>query len=384
MQNKTIYYTGAVALVLFEIANVYFIMPMPGSQEMNSLVWAYFFYQWRWAFRGTAVLMMTLGLTAAYRHSRWITLGALALASTIAGMFNFYMAADHMFYQSDKLIMANSAANKIGLDKLVIGVERNGIAKAYPIQLIGYHHQVRDTLGKDPVMITYCTVCRTGRVYQPLVLGKPEVFRLVGMDHFNAMLEDVSTGSWWRQATGEAVAGPLTGEQLPELGYSQTSLAQWLTLYPNSLVMQPDSTFSEEYAHMDSYDFGIDRGELTRTDTLSWKDKSWVVGVDIFGVSKAFDWNLLKKERIINDAVGATPILIVMAADSKSFFAFERPDGPSVFSVKNDSLCCSDKTWNLKGVAADPAVLPLKKITAYQEFWHSWKTFHPHTLVSGD
>jgi hypothetical protein len=39
-------------------------------------------------------------------------------------------------------------------------------------------------------MITYCTVCRTGRVFSPDVDGKPETFRLVGMDHFNAMFED--------------------------------------------------------------------------------------------------------------------------------------------------------------------------------------------------
>ncbi len=140
-------------------------------------------------------------------------------------MFNFNMAADHMFYQPGKLILADSATNKIGLEKLVIGVEKNGVAKAYPIQLIGYHHQVRDTLGKDQVMITYCTVCRTGRVFQPFVYGKPEVFRLVGMDHFNAMFEDVTTGSWWRQATGEAVAGPMAGDAIlprPTFGASHS------------------------------------------------------------------------------------------------------------------------------------------------------------------
>jgi hypothetical protein len=37
--------------------------------------------------------------------------------------------------------------------------------KPIPIQLIGYHHQVMDTIGNEPVIITYCTVCRTGRVY---------------------------------------------------------------------------------------------------------------------------------------------------------------------------------------------------------------------------
>lgn len=58
-------------------------------------------------------------------------------------------------------------------------------------------------------MVTYCTVCRTGRVYSPMVNGKLETFRLVGMDHFNAMFEDASTKSWWRQSNGDCIAGPL-------------------------------------------------------------------------------------------------------------------------------------------------------------------------------
>ena len=31
------------------------------------------------------------------------------------------------------------------------------------------------------------------------------------------MFEDATTGSWWRQANGEAVAGPLEGMTLPEV-----------------------------------------------------------------------------------------------------------------------------------------------------------------------
>ena len=58
------------------------------------------------------------------------------------------------------------------------------------------------------------------------------------------LLEDVRTGSWWRQANGEAVAGPLKGTMMEELPSRQVSLRQWLQLYPHSLVMQADSTFT--------------------------------------------------------------------------------------------------------------------------------------------
>lgn len=90
-------------------------------------------------------------------------------------------------------------------------------------------------------MVTYCSVCRTGRVYESLVKGHPEKFRLVGMDHFNAMFEDVTTGSWWRQVTGQAVTGPLKGESLPEVESQQFSIKKLFELHPDALVVQVDA-----------------------------------------------------------------------------------------------------------------------------------------------
>ena len=59
---KTLFWLGLLGLFLFEIANVYFIMPMPGSQQMNSIDLAYFLYSWRWAFRAIFLLMLVVGL----------------------------------------------------------------------------------------------------------------------------------------------------------------------------------------------------------------------------------------------------------------------------------------------------------------------------------
>lgn len=377
---KRLFYTGIICLTLFEFAKVYFIMPMPGSQRMNSLDLAYFLHQWRWVFRGVFGVMIAAGVLPAWRAAKWWTLGALLLVGVAVYMFNFDMAADKMFYQPRDLhFSGGESSNRVDSNKLVLGVMLDGQAKAYPIQLIGYHHQVRDTVGRTAVMVTYCTVCRSGRVFTPVVDGRPETFRLVGMDHFNAMLEDAATGSWWRQATGEAVAGPLKGKKLPELPATQTTLREWLTLYPNSLVMQPDSAFTEEYEHLDSYDKGLGRGKLTGTDTLSWRDKSWVVGLEVNRISKAYDWNRLKKERVINDQVGEQPVVIALAADTLSFFAFERPSADAVFTLRNDTLFSAGNAWNLLGNVINGTTQPLKPITAYQEFWHSWSTFHPYT-----
>jgi len=258
----------------------------------------------------------------------------------------------------------------------VVGVVRNGEARAYPVQFIGYHHQVQDTVGGEPVLITFCTVCRTGRAWSPVVDGNVERFRLVGMDHFNAMLEDRTTGSWWRQATGEAVTGTRKGRALTEIPSQQLSLATWLELYPMSRIMQPDPALQSKYNASVDYETGASKSALTGTDTSSWHDKSWVVGITVHGESRAYDWNRLKREHLVHDVLGGEPILVVLAADNVSYFAFTRPDFVTHFQLRRDSLIAGDIGYGLSGRGAAGT---LASVQASQEFWHSWLEFHPKT-----
>ncbi|PSR52152.1 hypothetical protein AHMF7605_00740 [Adhaeribacter arboris] len=376
---KKLFYAGILGFLLFEIANVYFIMPMPGSQEMNSITLAYFLYSWRWLFRIIFAFLIIVGFRNAYKRSRIVSVLSLVILSGIVYAANFQMAADAMFLSPKTLRMSNADNNQVDLNRQVLGVERNGEAKAYPIQYLGYHHQVLDTIAQRPIMITYCTVCRTGRVFEPIVNGKAETFRLVGMDHFNAMFEDKTTKSWWRQVTGQAIAGKLTGQNLPEVKSSQLALNQWLELYPNSLIMQPDQDFTAEYDSLSNYETGKRKGKLTRRDTLSWQDKSWVVGVVSGQESKAYDWNTLLKERIIYDELNGQPIAVLVANDNKSFAALQRLTKNQKLILKGNTLQDPLNSYNLLGAALNPLVPSLPRLNAYQEYWHSWRTFHPNT-----
>jgi hypothetical protein len=289
------------------------------------------------------------------------------------------MAADAMFKQPKQLLLVSAGSNKVDPDRLVLGVSINGEAKAYPIQFLGYHHHIQDTVGGKPIMVTYCTVRRTGRVFEPIVNGIKEKFRLVGMDHFNAMLEDETTKSWWRQVNGEAIAGKLKGQHQPEVYSTQTSLAEWLQLNPNSLIMQADSSFIESYSKTTKYEDGKSKDPLTGTDSLSWKNKSWVIGVKVGDARKAYDWNQLIKERTIHDKINNTPVMIVVSSDNKSFFAFERPGDAAKFSLSNDIILYNDHHFRIDGKGIDTAY-SLKPLPAYQEFWHSWRIFNPATM----
>ena len=141
--------------------------------------------------------------------------------------------------------------------QLVIGVTYNGEAKAYPVSVVSFHHQVRDTVGGKPVIITYCSFCSAGRVYSPFINGKYSTFRLVGMTNFNSVFEDDITKSWWRQANGVAVAGKLKGTRLDVVPSEIMYLGQWLMAHPKSIVMMPDRNFLQEYHEFNTGKFKI-------------------------------------------------------------------------------------------------------------------------------
>ncbi len=378
---KKLFYLGILALVCFEVANVYFIMPLPFSQRMQSIDVAYVLHSWRWAFRIAYGVLIVAGLLDAWRTNgrrRWMVPGLLLLAAGAAYATNVRMAADHIFLAPAALNMQPVERSTVDTTGLVVGVHIAGEARAYPIRFLGYHHQIVDSVGARPVMVSYCTVCRTGRVFDPSLDGRVETFRLVGMDHFNAMFEDRSTRSWWRQANGEAIAGPRRGRVLGSIPSQQVTLAAWLEMHPHSLIMQADSTLAHRYPKNLDFETGASRKALTGTDTVSWSEKAWVVGVAINDASRAYDWNRLRLERVINDELGGKPVVIVLAADDASFFAYERPDTATRFVLRGDSLIAPGKAYAVNGRGARGALVPLG---ASQEFWHSWRTFHPTTTT---
>ena len=389
MKKSLLYFVFGL-LIIFECLRVYLIMPMPGSQKSNTIELAYFLGYNKNIFRLIGYLLLLYPLFYLFKNGvkkeKVVVAILFFIYISIFYVFTFQMEADKMFYQPTNITFLSKDKNKIPSHKLVIGVELDGFSRAYPIQLIGYHHQVRDTINNKPIMVTYCTVCRTGRVYSPIVNGKVETFRLVGMDHFNAMFEDATTKSWWRQSNGLCIAGPLRGYQLEEIKSTQLTLSAWERAHNNTLVLQPDEKFKEKFEKMDAYDKGTSKSDLTKRDSTSWKDKSWVIGIQNAGVAKCYDWNQIAQLRIIQDSIPNLPLLILLENDTASFHTYSRTiqNETLKFVKKGDAIrdINTGSYWNYDGLCLNGKLkgTVLQKVDSFQEFLHSWEFFHPKNL----
>jgi len=386
-----VFWTGIVLLVLPGLAHAYLLMPFPGSQDLNAITLSYYLEQIIAPLRviGSVFVLWYLVIYFFKRNTRHKMLkGSILLLCMVSFYFTDDMySAQQMFHEPDHKQFANLMNNKVPGSYVVLGVVENGIAKAYPLIYLGYHHKVQDDVGGMPVLVTYCTMCRAGRVYNPVINGKRQTFRLVGARHFNAIIEDEDTRSWWYQATGYAAVGPLKGTQLKENNYKQSTLDTWLKKHPASLILQPDGNYLDDYRDLSNYD----RLQAVDKDTSSKKKdnlvrKSWILGVIVNKQEKAYDWRQLSKIRVLNDSFCNTPLLMVIEGDSLTYHALNRTMGGRTlnFQINTAGQLTDQETasvWNLDGecIAGAQKGRQLPKLQAYQEYWHSWKHFHPAT-----
>ena len=166
-----------------------------------------------------------------------------------------------------------SGGRETGLadEAVVVGHEHDGRARAYPVSVLRHHEIVNDTFG-GPLIVTYCSICRTGVVAERRVDGEPTRFgvsgqlwkppdryitasakagKAFGADRWNAsdlprvidganlVMYDERTRSFWSQAIAEAICGPMTSTRLSIVLSTLTSWGEWRATHPDTAVLLP-------------------------------------------------------------------------------------------------------------------------------------------------
>jgi len=285
---------------------------------------------------------------------------------------------------------AGAAGDWLADDDLVIGVEHDGEARAYPFRILNVHEIVNDEIGGRPVAVTYCPLCRSGLTYSRQVDGRTLTFGVSGRLHnANLVMYDRQTETYWSQIQGEAIVGPLVPGTL-ELMPSTTEWSQWRDAHPETRVLSrdtgiyPASTYDRDpysgYATRDQVGFGVDAVD----DRLH--SKTLVHGVVAGGRAVAYPEDTIEAQDVINDRVGGVPVAVVEDQRDGGIRAFRRQvNGSTVrFSAAEDGLVDgSGERWTFDGAARSGphAGASLERLPTHGFYWFAWSTFHPDTDV---
>jgi hypothetical protein len=352
---KTFLTLGTILFVGPTVALTLLLMPViPALQRWDSLAISYALYALQWWITGIGLVLLALSIPTLWSRSRWIGKTGLVVLVLVSVGLNVItrtnMTAEAMFNEPQTVQRVERSLDVALHDSTVyLWVKFNTSVAGYPLDLVAHHHKILDTVGGTPVLITYCTMCHTGRVFSPIVDGAVETFRLVGAHRFNAIFEDNSTGSWWYQATGECILGPRKGTTLADLDFVQGTAAEMQSIYGLSNEARV-STFVPDAATGDRYRWATGYS-LNTGDTVSPSSpRSLVVGIRIGSTTRSYSVVDLVRNHArttFSDTVDGVPILITVPA-----------------------------TFNGSFVGYRDSVSPATKIPTVVDYRHAWEHFH--------
>ena len=129
--------------------------------------------------------------------------------------------------------VAAADARELGPFEPVISIAIDGDARAYPLRILLWHEIVNDVVGGIPVLISYCPLCNSGVVFDRGLDGAVLAFANTGrIRHFDMVMYDRQSESWWQQFLGQAIVGAMTGKRLGALPARLESLARFRARAP--------------------------------------------------------------------------------------------------------------------------------------------------------
>lgn len=278
----------------------------------------------------------------------------------------------------------------------VIGVERAGEARAYPLRILNWHEAVNDEFD-GPVLVTYCPLCRSGVTAVRRVAGTETVFGVSGqLWRSNLVLYDELTDSRWAQVAATAIRGPRTGERLELIPSTITTWGAWRGDHPDTRVLLPPPRSNTVRGRLARRDYTTDpyAGYDNKVELLPGSNpqdalhpKALVIGVAAESQVKAYPMTAVSSAGVVNDTVGTRPV-VVTVAPGDTLVAYDRTIDGTVHqfeSAGKEYLSGGGVRWERStGRAVDNPHMG-RRLTPANDlppmFWFAWRDFHPDTTV---
>lgn len=303
-------------------------------------------------------------------------------------------------------ISSEEADSWIDPSEPLISFEMNGIARAYPLQILIWHEIVNDHFGDTPVLITFCPLCYSAIVFDRRIDDETHQFGVSGfLRHSDMIMFDRKTESLWQQFTGEAIVGEYTGKKLEILPSQIISYQQFKEAYPDGQILSKETGIDRPYGRnpYSGYD------DVNNTPFLAGdieddrlKPLQKVIGVRIGDQQKAYPYPASQSEGVINDELADEPIVVFHIEGARSALdapeiSDSRKDGSTgAFSriVNGETLTFSydgsfikdretESTWDITGRAVSGPMQgeQLEPLIFGDYFAFAWLVFWPETEI---
>ena len=237
-------------------------------------------------------------------------------------------------------------------DDTVLGMVRNGVARAYPVRILNWHEVVNDRFDNDSVVVTFCPLCGTGVAFDGRIDGRALSFGVSGLLYnSDVLLYDRQTQSLWSQLLAQAISGPMKGRRLTMLPLTHTTWTDWRKHHPATEVLSPNTGQTRPYARdpYAGYESSEDIMFPVAFRAAGYHPKERVIGVRIGEQTKAYPFvELGKTAGVVSDRVGNTALTI----------RFDR-----------------------KASRATAHTADGQQLAAVVGYWFAWYAFNPKTAV---
>jgi len=146
---------GAVAVVAVP---VWIIQPFKAQTDRGVAI-SYAMRRWSPIITVAAVIISLLIVGWLWRGTRWFARAALVILLLPLLAATWFARQNHfewMFHPLPRAAYANAKdVSFVGDSDMVLAVENNGEAVAYPVRFMAYHHVVEDVVGGTPIIATY-------------------------------------------------------------------------------------------------------------------------------------------------------------------------------------------------------------------------------------
>ncbi len=293
-------------------------------------------------------------------------------------------------------------------DMLVIGLEINGEARAYPYDILNWHEIVNEVIDGVAYSITYCPLTGSGILLHTEMINGSTLGTTGKLYENNLVFYDRLTDSYWSQMLTLAITGEHMGTELPVQSAIETTWNTWKAMHPNTKVLSRDTGQARDYDRNPyaGYEFSssiwfptsFDKSQKPynlfheKTKTLVLRDENNQVYL--------FPFPELAKTPVLNARIGDEDVVIVYDQVNNLVVPFKADLNQSIspsFSIGDGSIIdstltmglmvfedTSGTTWNMKGEAIAGPLKGMKLIqydNAYNAYWFAATAFYSNAII---